>query len=133
MEKVENAYPVRSIMDAGVNQSFGADWPASAYLSTYKPLELIEAAFTRRLPGEAAMPARNEGQSVSVAEAIVAMTMATARQVGEEAELGSITVGKLADLVLLDRNILEVEAATIHQTPVRMTLVGGDVVHELTP
>jgi predicted amidohydrolase YtcJ len=43
MDKVENAYPVRSIMDAGANQSFGADWPASAYLSTYKPLELIEA------------------------------------------------------------------------------------------
>ena len=61
------------------------------------------------------------------------MTMATARQVGEEAKLGSITAGKLADLVLLDRNILEVEAATIHQTPVRMTLVNGDVVHEMTP
>lgn len=131
MEKVENAYPVRSIVDAGVNQSFGADWPASAYLSTYKPLELIEAAFTRRLPGDAAMPARNEGQSVSVAEAIVAMTMATARQVGEETNLGSITVGKFADLVLLDRNILQVEAATIHQTPVRMTLVNGNIVHEL--
>lgn len=131
MEKVENAYPVRSILDAGVNQSFGADWPASAYLSTYKPLELIEAAFTRRLPGETAMPARNVGQSVSIADAIVAMTMATARQVGEEAKLGSISEGKLADLVLLDRNILDVEAASIHQTPVRMTIVNGDIVHEL--
>jgi hypothetical protein len=61
------------------------------------------------------------------------MTMATARQVGEEANLGSITVGKLADLVLLDRNILEVEASTIHQTPVRMTLVNGNIAHELRP
>ena len=112
--EAENAYPVRSIIDAGVNQSLKRIG-LPAYLSTYKPLELIEAAFTRRLPGEATMPARNEGQSVSVAEAIVAMTMATARQVGEEAELGSITVGKLADIVLLDRNILAVEAATIHQ------------------
>jgi len=131
MPKVENAYPVRSIMDAGVNQSFGADWPASAYLSTYKPLELIEAAFTRRLPGDTAMPARNPEQSVSVTDAIVAMTMATARQVGEENELGSISKGKLADLVLLDRNILNIEAASIHQTPVRMTMVNGEIVHEL--
>jgi len=133
MDKVENAYPVRSIMNAGVNQSFGADWPASAYLSTFKPLELIEAAHTRRLPGEKMMPARNAEQSVGVAEAIVAMTMATARQVGEEDNLGSISEGKLADLVLLDRNILEIEAATIHQTPVRMTVVNGKIVHKLAP
>lgn len=131
MNKVENAYPVRSIMDAGVNQSFGADWPASAYLSTYKPLELIEAAFTRRLPGEAAMPARNPEQSVSITDAIVAMTMATARQIGEENELGSISEGKLADLVLLDRNILDVEAASIHRTPVRLTMVNGNIIHEM--
>ena len=90
MDKVENAYPVRSIME----QSFGADWPASAYLSTYKPLELLEAAVTRRLPGEPDMPPRNPDQSVSLAEAIIAMTRNTAIQVGELESLGSITEGK---------------------------------------
>ncbi len=130
MYKVENAYPVRSIMDAGANQSFGADWPASAYLSTYKPLELIEAALTRRLPGEPDMPPRNPDQSVSLAEAIIAMTRNTAIQVGELESLGSITEGKLADLVLLEKNLFEIPAETINATSVAVTVVNGGIVHE---
>jgi predicted amidohydrolase YtcJ len=130
MDKVENAYPVRSIMDAGANQSFGADWPASAYLSTYKPLELIEAAITRRLPGEPGMPPRNPNQSVSLAEAIVAMTRNTAIQVGEWESMGSITEGKFADLVLLERNLFEIAPEAINTTPVAMTVVNGNIVHE---
>jgi predicted amidohydrolase YtcJ len=117
-------------MDAGVNQSFGADWPASAYLSTYKPLELIESAITRRLPGEPDMPPRNPGQSVSLAEAIIAMTRNTAIQVGELDSLGSITEGKLADLVLLQRDLFDIPAETISATNVAMTVVNGKIVHE---
>lgn len=130
MDKVENAYPVRSIMDAGANQSFGADWPASAYLSTYKPLELIEAAVTRRLPGEPDMPPRNPEQSVSLAEAIIAMTRNTAIQVGELESLGSITEGKLADLVLLEKNLFDIPAETINATSVAVTVVNGKIVHQ---
>ena len=130
MDKVENAYPVRSIMDAGANQSFGADWPASAYLSTYKPLELLEAAVTRRLPGEPDMPPRNPHQSVSLAEAIIAMTRNTAIQVGELESLGSITEGKLADLVLLEKNLFDIPPETINATSVAMTVVNGRIVHE---
>ena len=106
-------------MDAGANQSFGADWPASAYLSTYKPLELLEAAVTRRLPGEPDMPPRNPDQSVSLAEAIIAMTRNTAIQVGELESLGSITEGKLADLVLLEKNLFDIPAETINATSCR--------------
>ena len=119
-----------AIMDAGANQSFGADWPASAYLSTYKPLELIEAAVTRRLPGEPDMPPRNPDQSVSLAEAIIAMTRNTAIQVGELESLGSITEGKLADLVLLEKNLFDIPAETINATPVTATVVNGRIVHE---
>ena len=130
MDKVENAYPVRSIMNAGANQSFGADWPASAYLSTYKPLELLEAAVTRRLPGEPDMPPRNPDQSVSLAEAIIAMTRNTAIQIGELESLGSITEGKLADLVLLEKNLFDIPAETINATSVAVTVVNGRIVHE---
>jgi predicted amidohydrolase YtcJ len=129
MDKVENAYPVRSIMQSGANQSFGADWPASAYLSTYKPLELIEAAVTRRLPGELAMPVRNADQAVSIGEAIIAMTRNTAIQVGELDTLGSISVGKLADMVLLESNLFDIPADNIHSTTITMTVVNGDIVH----
>ena len=122
MNKVEQAYPIRSLMDAGANQSFGADWPASAYLSTYKPLELLEAAVTRKLPGEASMPPRNEAQAVSLAEAIIAMTRNSAIQIGEFERLGSIAEGKKADLVLMERDLFEQSPNDIHQTPVAMTM-----------
>ena len=131
MNKVEQAYPIRSLMDAGANQSFGADWPASAYLSTYKPLELLEAAVTRKLPGEDSMPPRNEAQSVSLAEAIIAMTRNSAIQIGEFERLGSIAEGKKADLVLMEKDLFEQSPNDIHQTPVAMTMVGGEVVHRL--
>ena len=131
MQKVEEAYPIRSLMDAGANQSFGADWPASAYLSTYKPLELLEAAVTRKLPGEASMPARNEAEAISLEEAIIAMTRNTAIQLGELERLGTLAVGKEADLVLLANDLFSIDPNTIHSTEVRMTMVGGEVVHEI--
>jgi predicted amidohydrolase YtcJ len=116
-------------MMSGANQSFGADWPASAYLSTYKPLELIEAAVTRRLPGTPDMPARNANQAVTLAEAIIAMTRNTAIQVGELDTLGSLTEGKRADLVLLKNNLFQIPQETISSTPVLMTVVNGQIVH----
>ena len=120
-------------MDAGANQSFGADWPASAYLSTYKPLELLEAAVTRKLPGETTMPSRNEAQAVSLAEAIIAMTRNSAIQIGEFERLGSIAEGKKADLVLMEKDLFEHSPNDIHQTPVAMTIVGGEVVYQKDP
>lgn len=130
MDKVEAAYPVRSLIEAGANQTFGADWPASAYLSTFKPLQLIEAAVTRRLPGDSTMPQRNPEESLSIAEAIVAMTRNTAIQVGESERLGTLEAGKQADIVLLDRDIFAVEPHTIGSTSVRMTMVAGEIVYQ---
>ena len=76
------------------------------------------------------MPPRNPNQSVSLAEAIVAMTRNTAIQVGELDSMGSITEGKFADLVLLERNLFKIPPETINTTAVTMTLLNGIVVHE---
>lgn len=130
MDLMEGAYPVRDLIAAGVVQSFGADWPASAYLSTYEPLTLIEIAVTRRLPGQADAPPRNPGQSLSVAQALNAMTRASAYQLGEEARLGSLEVGKRADIIMLDRDIFTVPAHTIHEASSVLTIVDGRVVYE---
>ena len=67
---------------------------------------------------------------MSLAEAIIAMTRNSAIQVGELESLGSITKGKLADLVLLEKNLFEIPSETINATPVAMTVVNGRVVHE---
>lgn len=129
MDTMEAAYPVRDLIEAGAVQSFGADWPASAYLSTYQPLTLIEIAVTRRLPGQADATPRNPGQSLSVAQAVSAMTRASAWQLGEEARLGSLEVGKRADIIMLDRDIFTIPAHTIHEASSALTIVDGRVVY----
>jgi predicted amidohydrolase YtcJ len=127
---LEAAYPIRSLLDAGAVQSFGTDWPASAYLSTWKPLIMIEVAVTRRLPGRRDALARNPAQAVTVGEAVTALTRASAWQLGVETLLGSIEAGKRADLILLDRDIFTVDPFTIGEGRSLLTLVNGRVVHK---
>jgi predicted amidohydrolase YtcJ len=67
-------------------------------------------------------------QRLSVAEAVWGFTMGAAIVCGREAELGSITPGKLADLIVLDRDIFEIEPLEIAQTQVVMTIFGGQIV-----
>ena len=55
-----------------------------------------------------------------------------AYQMHMEDEIGSIEVGKKADLVVLDQNIFEVDAYDIHKTQVVLTMMDGDIVYEAT-
>ena len=127
---LESAYPIRSLLDAGVVQSFGTDWPAAAYLSTWKPLIQIEVAVTRRLPGARTAPPRNPAQAITVAEAVTGLTRSAAWQLGAEDQLGSIEPGKRADLILLDRDIFTVDPFTIAEGRSLLTLVNGRIVHQ---
>ena len=58
------------------------------------------------------------------------MTRNTAIQIGELESLGSITEGKLADLVLLEKDLFNIPAETINATSVAVTVVNGRIVHE---
>lgn len=130
---LESAYPIRSLLDAGAVQSFGTDWPAAAYLSTWKPLVQIEVAVTRRLPGARTAQPRNPAQAITVAEAVTGLTRSAAWQLGAENQLGSIEPGKRADLILLDRDIFTVDPFTIGEGRSLLTLVGGRIVHQDAP
>jgi predicted amidohydrolase YtcJ len=127
---MEAAYPVKSLIASGAVQSFGTDWPAASYLSTWKPLTQIEVAVTRRLPGRRDLPARNPGQALTVAQAVAGLTRASAYQLGVEAELGSIEVGKRADLVMLDRDIFRIDPFTIAAGQALLVMVGGWTVRD---
>ncbi len=130
MEVVEEAYPVRTLIEANAVQAFGADWPAAAYLSTYKPLTLLEVAVTRQLPGELEMPVRNREERLPVDEAIRSLTIRSAIMLGMEDEIGSLAAGKKADLIMLEGNVLELPAHEIHEAKVSLTMVDGRIVHE---
>jgi predicted amidohydrolase YtcJ len=130
MQRMHDAYPVKSLIEAGALQTFGADWPASAYLSTYKPLDLIEVAVTRQLPGEIEMPVRNADQRLDLSDAIAGMTIRAARQLAADEEIGSIEEGKAADLIVLEHNLFDIPAHEIHDVRVLMTMMDGRIVHE---
>ncbi|CAN5343767.1 amidohydrolase [soil metagenome] len=125
-------YRTQDVLKSGGRISFGTDWPAAGYYSTYKPLESIQIGVTRQLIGkpdaEVLAPA---DQRLSVAEAVHANTMGAAYQIRLEDKVGSVEVGKLADLIVLDKNILEVDPHDIHSAQVTMTMMNGQIRHEV--
>ncbi|MCF6389103.1 amidohydrolase [Mycobacterium sp. MBM] len=124
-------YRTRDVLATGGRISLGTDWPAAGYFSTYKPLDAIQIGVTRQLIGQpdAAVLAPAD-QTLTVAEAVHANTMGAAYQMRMDALVGSLEPGKRADLIVLDRNILEVDPHDIHRAAVTMTMMDGRVRHE---
>jgi len=123
-----HAYAWRNLVDQGVHLCFGTDWPAVA-LAAPNPLEQIFAAVTRTTPQTYGEPVWHPEQRLSVAQAIRSYTLESAYAEFMEGRKGSIAPGKLADLCVLSRNILEVPPAEILETEVTMTIFDGEVVY----
>jgi len=118
------SYPFRGLLAAGVPLAFGSDCP----VADPNPMWGIHAAVTRQMRDGSPTGGWYPGQRLSVAEAVWGFTMGAALVCGRKAELGSITPGKLADLVALDRDIFTIDPMEIAQTQVVMTIFDGQVV-----
>lgn len=130
-DRCRGAYAIRSIVDSGAVLCFGTDWPGtSASEYPINPMLGIYAAVSRQTitgePADGWFPQ----QRISIEEAIKAYTWGTAYANFEEDIKGSITVGKLADMVVLSQNVLEVGPAGLLDTKVIYTIVGGKVVYK---
>ena len=111
--------------------SFGSDWPgtnASWYPAS--PVLGIYAAVTRKTLDGTPEGGWFPEERVDLETALRAYTVNNAWAAGEEAIKGSITPGKLADFVALDRDPFTVEPDALKDLEVRMTIVGGEVVWE---
>ncbi|WP_246161776.1 amidohydrolase [Segnochrobactrum spirostomi] len=129
--RCDQLYPWGSILRRGGVVSLGTDWPAAGYYSTYRPLDAIEVATTRREMNKPNGPQlAPAGEVISLAAALKAATMGSAYQLGMDHEVGSIEVGKFADLVVMERNLFDVAPHEIHSTKVAMTVMNGKVVHD---
>jgi predicted amidohydrolase YtcJ len=129
-ERSRGAYAFRSLLEGGAVLSFGSDWPGTnAAWYPAKPLLGIYAAVTRQtLDGRPAGGWFPE-QRIDVETAIRAYTINNAYAAGEEETKGSIRVGKLADLTVLDRDLVTIEPGKIKDVRVLATIVGGRVVY----
>lgn len=125
-------YRPQDILRSGGRISLGTDWPAAGYFSTYKPLESIQIGVTRQLVGKPDAPVLAPAdQRLTVAEAVHANTMGVAYQLHMDDKIGSVEVGKRADLIVLDTNIFEVDPHDIHRATVTMTMMNGEVRHQV--
>jgi predicted amidohydrolase YtcJ len=89
----------------------------------------IEIGHTRQLAGEPDAPVQPlESNRLSIESLVRGFTIDAAYQLHLEDEIGSIEVGKKADLVVLERNLFEVDPYTIHDIGVEMTMLDGDIV-----
>ena len=114
-------YPIRSVLDAGGKVAFGSDWN----VSTADPLYQIETAVTRVDAVSHATDPLNPEQAITLEEAVTAFTAGSAWVNHQELETGSVEVGKLADLIVLDQNLFEIDPKQISETKVLLTLFGG--------
>lgn len=116
------AYAFKTLLDYGVVLAFGSDCP----VETLDPLVGIHAAVTRRrADGSPGPDGWYPEQRLSVEQAVRGFTWGAAFAAGMEDRLGSLEVGKLADITLLDQDIFAIEPMDILHARVVGTIVGG--------
>jgi len=123
-DRASRTYAFRTFLNHGVHLAFGTDWD----VAPLNPILTVYAAVTR-----ATLDGKNPNgwfpeQKLTVAEAVEAYTVGSAYAEFQDKEKGSITPGKLADMVLLSDDIFSVDPAKIRDIKVLKTIVGGRVV-----
>lgn len=130
-ERCKGAYAFRTLEQNGCILSFGSDWPGTnASYYPINPLMGIYAAVTRQTvngePAEGWFP----DQRIPLEEALRAYTWGAAYGAFEEDRKGTLEVGKLADVAVLDTDLFETEPAEWLDAGFTHTILGGTIVYE---
>lgn len=124
-ERTSWMYPIKSVMDAGGMIAFGSDWS----VSTANPFMEMETAITRLGALDQPYPEFTPEERIDLASAIEAFTINAAFVNKQEDDTGSVEVGKLADLIVLDQNLFDIEPSAMSDTSVLLTLFAGEPVY----
>lgn len=125
-KRVQGMFPVTNVIAQGGTFSFGSDWPVSGYISEYRPLSAIEVGVTRQLDGRKDVPPLGgEEARMSLDQALRAHTINAAYGMGIDKETGSLEVGKKADLVVLEKNLYDIDPNDISEVKVLYTMMNG--------
>jgi predicted amidohydrolase YtcJ len=123
-DRASRTYAFRTFLDHGVRLAFGTDWP----VAPLNPMLGIYAAVTRETLDGKNPDGWFPEQELTVTESVEAYTMGSAYAEFQDIEKGSITPGKLADMVLLSDDIFTISKEKIRDVRVLKTFVGGKLV-----
>lgn len=120
-ERAKTTYCFRSLLDKGAKLAFGSDW----FVAPPIPLEGIYAALTRHTLDGAHPDGWIPEEKITLEEALKAYTLDAAYASFEENIKGSLEVGKLADFVILNRDLFSIDPQEIKDIKVLQTFIGG--------
>ncbi len=100
-ERLSKQYPARSLLAAGATVAGGSDWD----VSSFNPFEAMATALSRRNPEQPERAPLNPAEALTLDEMLAAYTRDAARLIGREREIGTLTIGKFADFIVLDRRL----------------------------
>jgi len=119
-------FPIGEFVRKGVTCMMSSDWG----VSTYDPFQILQSAVTRQaLDAGPDDPVHNPHHRISIEDALRGYTLNAAHAAWRDDSTGSLSVGKYADLIVLDRNLFEIAPGEIAQTQVLLTLLEGQEVH----
>lgn len=126
--RLKTSYPYRSFLDNGVTLAIGTDW----CVAPLNPMLTLYAATTR-----ATLDGKNPAgwipeQKLTMTDAVTAYTSGSAYAEFQELDKGSITPGKLADMVLLSDNIFRMDPALVRDVKVDTTIMGGKIIYQIS-
>ncbi len=124
-ERARTTYPFRTFLDHQIRLALGTDW----YVAPLDPMQTLYAAVTRATLDGKHPDGWVPEQKITAAEAVEAYTMGSAFAEFQENEKGSITPGKLADMVILGADIFRIPPAEIRNVKVQTTVLGGKVIY----
>jgi predicted amidohydrolase YtcJ len=125
-ERATRAWLWKRIWENGGRFAFGSDWP----VVTLNPWEGVQTAVTRQTSEGKPVGGFVPSQRISVAQAVEGYTLGAAYAGHREKTEGSLEPGKVADLIIINKNIFEIDPHSISNAKVITTIVGGNIVYE---
>ncbi|MAD95430.1 MAG: hypothetical protein CML33_08045 [Rhodobacteraceae bacterium] len=128
-DRMQKAHRIRDLLAAGAEMTYASDWPASA--PDANPWVGLSGMLTRRNCNPDFFGTLAKNQAINLVEALPLFTTNGARSLGMGDETGSLSAGKWADFIVLNKSLFKMDAMEIGNTYVQKTVWKGNVVHSL--